>query len=90
MGGKSSVIYVFKRAEKKYLLSHDKYTSLLECIEEHFEPDAYPFYTICNIYYDTDAYELIHAFIEKPKYKEKLRIRSYGPVQNTDTVFVEL
>jgi hypothetical protein len=90
MRDRNSIIYVLKRAEKKYLLSRDKYLSLLERIKEYFEPDRYAFYTICNIYYDTDDYQLIRTSIEKPKYKEKLRIRSYGTVQDTDPVFVEL
>lgn len=90
MNDSDTTKYVFKRAEKKYLLTKDKYIYLLECIKNHFEPDRYAFYTICNIYYDTDDYQLIRTSMEKPKYKEKLRIRSYGIVQSTDTVFIEL
>lgn len=40
MNDRNSVNYVFKRAEKKYLLSRDKYISLLERIKEYFEPDV--------------------------------------------------
>ena len=52
--------------------------------------DAYGEYTICNIYYDTDDYRLIRASLEKPVYKEKLRVRSYGVPQEDGKVFVEL
>ena len=52
--------------------------------------DAYARYTICNIYYDTDDYKLIRASIEKPIYKEKLRVRSYGVPDKDSKVFVEL
>ena len=40
--------------------------------------DSYGKHTIGNVYYDTDTYELITRPVEKPKYKEKFRIRSYG------------
>ena len=52
--------------------------------------DAYGAYTICNIYYDTPDWRLIRASLEKPVYKEKLRVRSYGVPGETDSVFVEL
>lgn len=52
--------------------------------------DDYPKYTICNVYFDTDSYELISKSIEKPFFKEKLRLRSYGTPKKTDTVFLEI
>lgn len=56
--------------------------------------DAYnrdkAFYQICNIYYDTIDDRLIRASIEKPVYKEKLRLRSYGTPDMNDNVFVEI
>ncbi len=52
--------------------------------------DAFGSYTICNIYYDTPDWRLIRASLEKPAYKEKLRVRSYGVPTETDRVFVEL
>ena len=45
---------------------------------------------IRNVYYDTDTYLLIRRSIEKPAYKEKLRLRSYGQAQPGTPVFVEL
>ena len=39
---------------------------------------------------DTDSYLLIRRSIEKPAYKEKLRIRSYSQTDDNSTVFVEL
>ena len=45
--------------------------------------------TICNLYFDTADYRLIRRSIDSPIYKEKLRIRSYGPVAPESTVFVE-
>jgi len=52
--------------------------------------DDYGRTTIRNIYYDTDSYLLIRRSIEKPVFKEKLRIRSYKKVSSDENVFVEL
>jgi len=46
--------------------------------------------TICNIYFDTPDCRLIRASLEKPVYKEKLRLRSYGVPGQDDQVFIEL
>ena len=80
----------FKRYEKKYLLTREQYEAVRAGMAEHMVADRYSNYTICNIYYDTPDYELIRTSLEKPVYKEKLRVRSYGSVGNEGTVFVEL
>ena len=54
------------------------------------ELDHYGRSTIRNIYYDTDNYRLIRKSLEKPVYKEKLRVRSYRQVSQDEEVFVEL
>lgn len=82
--------FVFERIEKKYMLTRDKYNLLLEALEPYMSADSYGQHTIGNIYYDTDTYELIRQSIEKPKYKEKLRLRSYGVPQEDSTVFLEI
>ena len=45
---------------------------------------------MCNIYYDTPDYRLIRASIEKPIYKEKLRLRTYCVPQDGESCFLEL
>jgi len=80
----------FKRYEKKYMLTRLQYRQLVERMTDHMEPDIYGKSTNCNIYYDTDNWELVRNSIEKPVYKEKLRVRSYGVPKNGDPVFVEL
>jgi SPX domain protein involved in polyphosphate accumulation len=52
--------------------------------------DAYGLTTIMNIYYDTDENLLISRSLDKPKYKEKLRLRTYGIPDAGSTSFVEL
>ncbi len=82
--------FSFERYEKKYLLTAAQQKFLLEAMQPYVQPDRYSSYTICNIYYDTADWRLIRASLEKPAYKEKLRVRSYGVPTETDRVFVEL
>ena len=82
--------YSFQRCEKKYFVTPAQQQALLGALAAHMQPDAYGSYTICNIYYDTDDWRLIRASIEKPIYKEKLRVRSYGVPADGAPVFVEL
>ena len=81
---------VFKRYELKYLLTDRQKQSVLAAMAEYMQPDQYGKTTIRNLYYDTDSYRLIRQSIEKPAYKEKLRVRSYRQVAAGDSVFVEL
>ncbi len=80
----------FKRVEKKYLLTTAQYDGIMKAIEGKIRPDEYGESTICNIYYDTPDFELIRNSIEKPVYKEKLRLRSYGIPKMDSTVFLEI
>lgn len=80
----------FKRVEKKYLLTMDQYEAMCRGMEPYVKPDEYSRYTIGNVYYDTDDFRLIRTSLEKPVYKEKLRVRSYGVPTSRDRVFLEL
>ncbi len=80
----------FERYEIKYLLTYAQRDALLEHIRPYMALDQYGRTTIRNLYYDTESYLLIRRSIEKPVYKEKLRIRSYRRASGEDTVFVEL
>lgn len=81
---------IFKRYEIKYMLTTEQKQKLLEIMEPYMALDKYGRSSIRNIYFDTDTYRLIRNSIEKPIYKEKLRIRSYGRASEDSTVFVEL
>jgi len=81
---------VFKRYELKYMLTSKQKEKVLQAMEPYMELDKYGRTTIRNIYFDTDTYLLIRRSIEKPAYKEKLRIRSYSQAAPDSTVFVEL
>lgn len=69
---------VFKRYEKKYLVSAEQASSLMKCLLKHMRADDYGRTTICSVYMDTPDFRLIRTSLEKPVYKEKLRLRTYG------------
>ena len=81
---------VFKRYELKYLLSCQQRSLLSQAMQPHMSLDQYGHTTIRNVYYDTDNYRLVRHSIEKPVYKEKLRVRSYCRARPDAPVFVEL
>lgn len=81
---------VFSRYELKYMLDSEQKNKVLSYIRPHMALDQYGRTTIRNLYFDTDNYRLIRRSIEKPAYKEKLRIRSYAKADQDSTVFVEL
>ncbi|MBR2070238.1 MAG: polyphosphate polymerase domain-containing protein [Clostridia bacterium] len=81
---------VFRRYELKYILTLEQKEKVLNAISPYMTLDKYGKTTIRNVYYDTDNYLLIRRSIEKPTYKEKLRIRSYSMATSESTVFVEL
>ncbi|MBP3241527.1 MAG: polyphosphate polymerase domain-containing protein [Oribacterium sp.] len=83
-------LQIFERIEKKFMLTGEQFEKLQPVLEEHMSPDKFTDYTICNIYFDTDNFQLIRNSIEKPKYKEKLRLRSYGVPTEDQEVFLEL
>lgn len=82
--------YTFERRELKYRITGAQRAALEAAFGARMVPDEYGESTICNIYYDTADYRLIRASLEKPAYKEKLRLRSYGVTEPGGEVFLEL
>lgn len=83
-------ICVFQRYELKYILTKKQYANILNETRQYLKADEHGKSTIQSLYYDTDDFRLIRHSLEKPKYKEKLRLRSYGLAKENDTVFLEL
>lgn len=87
-------IETFKRYEKKFKLTTKQHDEIVAKMSEYMKPDKYNLdgkcYTIANIYYDTESDELIRRSIDKPVYKEKLRLRAYGTPSLDDKVFLEI
>lgn len=80
----------FERKEKKYLISTEQCQAIKEGLASHMRLDDYGATRIDSLYLDTPNRSLICRSLEKPLYKEKLRIRSYGPFSEADSVFVEI
>lgn len=80
----------FERYEKKYLLNPKQYELFNQKLQEWMEPDEYPENTIFNLYYDTPDRRLIRRSLDRPVYKEKLRLRSYEIPDGSSRVFIEL
>ena len=80
----------FKRYEIKYLLTREQQKKLKKLMAEHMEQDEFWESRICNLYFDTPDYLLIRRSIEKPIYKEKLRLRCYGRASEGCRVFLEI
>lgn len=80
----------FKRYEIKYLLTQQQKQAILQAMQPYMKMDDYGRTVIRNIYFDTDTFRLIRRSLEKPAYKEKLRVRSYQTADDDDPVFIEL
>ncbi|MEN6637471.1 MAG: polyphosphate polymerase domain-containing protein [Clostridiaceae bacterium] len=80
----------FERFEEKYLLSSAQYQAIMVGLRGRMQPDMFGRSTVASIYYDTQDYRLIRSSLEKPDYKEKLRVRAYGTPSAESKVFVEL
>lgn len=81
---------IFKRYEFKYMINAKQREKIVKAISAYMQPDKYGRVTVRNIYFDTEDFLLIRRSIEKPVYKEKLRIRSYYRTDADSKVFVEL
>lgn len=88
-------ISTFQRCEVKFLMSMEQFNALMPVVHEHMNPDKFCVdgkeYGIYNLYYDTPDNLLVRRSIDKPYYKEKLRLRSYySPAAPDASVFLEI
>ncbi|MGP1567371.1 MAG: polyphosphate polymerase domain-containing protein [Peptoanaerobacter stomatis] len=81
---------IFKRVEQKYLITKQEQKILLDAMKEHMQEDEHGRSTVISIYFDTQNNLLIRSSMQKPAYKEKLRIRSYGIATHDSKIFIEL
>lgn len=80
----------FKRKEVKYLLDSSQKNALMPILESHMEPDVFPHSSISNLYYDTPDFQMVRRSLEKPQYKEKLRLRCYCTPEDNSPAFPEI
>ena len=86
----SEAIIVMKRYEVKYILTKEQAEYLVDALKGHMEVDQYGKTSIASLYYDTVSFRLIRTSMEKPEFKEKVRLRSYGLATPGKPVFLEL
>lgn len=80
----------FQRVEEKYVITKEDKEKLLKTIGNYIKEDEYFKSEIHNIYFDNKNNDLIINSLEKPIYKDKFRIRSYGIPKYNDYVFLEM
>ena len=90
MAAVSNPVVVMKRYEMKYIMTPEQTAYFKKAVEEHMKTDKFGLISIASLYYDTPNYRLIRASVEKPLFKEKIRLRSYGLATDTSPVFLEL
>ncbi|MEC4295935.1 polyphosphate polymerase domain-containing protein [Adlercreutzia shanghongiae] len=69
---------VFKRVEKKYRIGVAERAVVEAAASGLMKVDAYGRTRITSLYLDTPERAMIARSVEKPLYKEKLRLRAYG------------
>ena len=83
-------ITIIDRMEQKYFISSEKYNKLMSLINDKLVKDKYFDERIYNVYFDNDEYDLIIKSLDKPVYKEKIRLRSYSKANLNTRVFLEV
>lgn len=87
-------IETFNRYENKYRVDQRTWELLQSQLLDRMEPDTYNqngrTYSISNLYYDTPDSHLIRTSLQKPVYKEKLRLRAYGVPGLETQVYLEI
>ena len=80
----------FRRVEKKYIINKKQFEIIQDRMQDKMIEDSYGKSKICNVYFDTPNYDLISHSIQKPVYKDKIRLRSYNEPTEKDSVFLEI
>lgn len=85
----------FNRFEEKFRIKARQKEELLRYLLKYCAYDPYctgkTCYHICNLYFDTPDGEVLRKSVEGPRFKEKLRLRTYRmPVGDEDPVFLEI
>ncbi len=81
---------VFERYELKYVLNKEEYLEFKNELLKHMKVDKYGISTIQSVYFDTPDNKLISRSIDKPDFKEKIRLRSYGLSNDEKPCYLEI
>lgn len=72
------------------MLTAEQRQALEALMAEKMRPDKFPYSYVRSIYYDTPDRRMIRQSLQRPVYKEKLRLRCYGVATDETPVFLEL
>ncbi len=86
----SKDICIFRRIEKKYIISNNEKDKLISLISQYLISDKHGKSTISSLYLDTPDFYIIRKSLEAKTYKEKLRLRCYGTPKLDTKVFLEI
>ena len=81
----------FSRVETKYMLSADQIPEIEKVLMDHglIKMD-FGNTLIQSLYYDTPDHLLIRQSLERPGFKEKLRLRTYGEAYSGSSAYLEM
>ena len=82
---------VFARVEKKYLLTEAQAKAMVDALRmRSFYMLDFGDPAVQSLYYDTKDFLLIRLSMERPNYKEKLRLRAYAQPDKNSRSYVEI
>ncbi|MBR1584822.1 MAG: polyphosphate polymerase domain-containing protein [Clostridia bacterium] len=82
---------VFARVEKKYMLTEAQAQAMTDALRQRaFYMLDFGDPAVQSLYYDTPDYLLIRRSLERPNYKEKLRLRAYAQPTPDGRAFAEI
>lgn len=79
-----------ERVEQKYLITKTEKTALLKKIRKELEHDEFYKEEVLSLYLDTKNFDLAIKTIERPAFREKVRVRAYNKPRKTTKVFFEV
>ena len=82
--------FTMMRYENKYILDSSQIKAIRDVLKDHMQIDRYGLTSIATLYFDTPSFQLIRTSIDKPAFKEKIRLRSYGLVKDDEPLFLEI
>lgn len=84
-------IETMSRHDIKYIIDEKTVGELRKCLlANNMRKQIHDSDLVVSAYCDTDDFASIRKCIDDPKHKEKIRIRSYGPIGDDDLAYLEI
>ena len=78
------------RTEEKYLITKSEKTELLSRIEKNLKHDEFYKEEVLSLYFDTKNFDLVIKSIDRPNFREKVRVRAYNVPKKSSKIFFEV